>query len=168
MHSLHDETSPNGLRLCQLAESTPLRIMSTSFPHKDIHKRTWRAPDGRTTNQIDHVLVNRRRRSSILDVRVCRHANCDSDHYLIKVKVRQKISGSNKDKGKKRLKWDVERLKDERVVRDTFRKKINEQESQNGEDVKGTWESIRNAITEAAKLAIGEKRRGSIRSAEMQ
>ncbi|XP_071652502.1 craniofacial development protein 2-like [Temnothorax longispinosus] len=162
MHSLHDETSPNGLRLCQLAESTALRIMSTSFSHKDIHKGTWRAPDGRTTNQIDHVLVNRRRRSSILDVRVCRHANCDSDHYLVKVKVRQKISGSNKDKGKKRLRWDVGRLKVEKVVEDTFRKKINEhlQESQSGEDIKTDMEAIRNAITEAAKLAIGEKQRG--------
>ncbi|XP_024884727.1 craniofacial development protein 2-like [Temnothorax curvispinosus] len=159
MHSLHDETSSNGLRLCQLAESTALRIMSTSFPHKDIHKGTWRAPDGRTTNQIDHVLVNRRRRSSILDVRVCRHANCDSDHYLVKVKVRQKIFGSNKDKRKKRLKWDVGRLKVEKVVGDTFRKKINE-ESQSGEDIKRTWEAIREAITKAAKLAIGEKQRG--------
>ncbi|XP_071653361.1 craniofacial development protein 2-like [Temnothorax longispinosus] len=162
MHSLHDETSPNGLRLCQLAESTALRIMSTSFPHKDMHKGTWRTPDGRTTNQIDHVLVNRRRKSSILNVRVCRHANCDSDHYLVKVKVRQKISGSNKDKGKKRLRWDVGRLKVEKVVGDIFRKKINEhlQESQSGEDIKRTWEAIRNAITEAAKLAIGEKQRG--------
>jgi exonuclease III len=38
-HSLHDNTSPNDLRLCQLVESMDLRIMSTSFPHKNIHKR---------------------------------------------------------------------------------------------------------------------------------
>ena len=28
------------------------------FPQKDIYKLTWRSPDGRTENQIDHVLVN--------------------------------------------------------------------------------------------------------------
>lgn len=31
MYSLHDETSPNGLKLCQWAENSLLRIMSTAF-----------------------------------------------------------------------------------------------------------------------------------------
>lgn len=83
---LHDETSPNRLKL---AENLSLKILSTAFQHKNIHKDTWRMPSREIINYIDHVLlVNRRRGSSVLDVRVCRDANYDSDYYF--VKIRQK------------------------------------------------------------------------------
>jgi len=39
------------------------------FLHRNIHKYSWTPPNGKTHNQIDHVLVNRRWHSSILDVR---------------------------------------------------------------------------------------------------
>jgi len=44
-HSLHERTNGNGYRLVQLAALNNMVIGSTMFPHKNIHKSTWTAPD---------------------------------------------------------------------------------------------------------------------------
>jgi len=49
------------------------------FPHKDIHKETWYSADGRTTNQTDHVLISKRFRSKITDIRTLRGPYIGSD-----------------------------------------------------------------------------------------
>jgi hypothetical protein len=76
------------------------------FPHRNIHKYTWTAPDGKTNNQIDHVLIDRRWHSCILDVRSFRGADCDTDHYLVVAKVRERLSARKKAAQK----TDVERF----------------------------------------------------------
>jgi endonuclease/exonuclease/phosphatase family metal-dependent hydrolase len=48
-------------------------------------------PAGRTVNQIDHVLINKRRATIVEDVKTMRGANCDSDHFLIRTIIRQNI-----------------------------------------------------------------------------
>jgi hypothetical protein len=62
------------------------------FPHRNISKYTWTSPVGKTHNQIDHILVDRRRHSNVLDVRSFRAADCDSDHYLVVAKVRERLA----------------------------------------------------------------------------
>jgi hypothetical protein len=64
------------------------------FPHRNIHKFTWTSPVGKTHNQIDHIFRDRRRHSSILDVRSFREADCDTDHYLVVAKVRERLAMS--------------------------------------------------------------------------
>jgi hypothetical protein len=66
--SLYALNNDNGVRVVNFATSKNLTGKSIMFPHLDIHKVTWTSPDVRTRNQIDHILIDRRRYSSILDV----------------------------------------------------------------------------------------------------
>ena len=82
------------MRIVTFATSKNLVVKSTMFPHRIIHKYTWTSPDGKTHNQIDHILIDRRRHSSIrvLDVRSFRGADFDTDHYLVVAKLRKRLA----------------------------------------------------------------------------
>jgi len=63
------------------------------FSYRNIRKFTWTSADGKTQNQIDHILIDRSR-SSGLDVRSFRGADCDTDHCLVVAKVRERLAVS--------------------------------------------------------------------------
>ena len=71
-------SNDNGVRIVNFATSKNLVVKSTMFPHRNIHKCTRTSPDGQTHNQIDHILIDRRRLSSIIDVRSFKGADCDT------------------------------------------------------------------------------------------
>jgi hypothetical protein len=100
-------------------------ISSTCFPHKEIHKRTWASPDGTVFDQINHILIDRRFSSSILDVRSYRGANCDSDHYLVKIIFRCRINISRPIKGQVQPKIDIENLNDHIKLKELQKMKKN-------------------------------------------
>jgi hypothetical protein len=89
--SLHEASNDNGVSVVNFVTSKNLIVKSTTFPHSDIHKHTWTSPDGVKHNQIDHVLIEKRRHSNILDDRSFRRTDCDTDLYL----VDNKIKGEN-------------------------------------------------------------------------
>jgi hypothetical protein len=62
------------------------------FPHRSIQKYTWTFPDGQTHNQINHVLIDRRRDLSILDVPYFRGSDCDTDHSLVVAKIMERLA----------------------------------------------------------------------------
>lgn len=61
------------------------------FSHKDIHLHTWTSPNGAHKNQIDHVVINRKFKRSLIDVRVTRGANVESDPSLLIIKLKLKL-----------------------------------------------------------------------------
>jgi hypothetical protein len=65
----HKISNDNRVRVVvNFGTSKNLVVKSTMFPHHSIHKYTWTSPNGQMHNQIDHVLIDRRRHSSIPDV----------------------------------------------------------------------------------------------------
>jgi hypothetical protein len=75
--SLHVISNDNGVGVVIFATSENLTVKSTIFPHHNINKFTWTSLDGKTHNQIDYIFIDRKRHSSILDVRSFRAADCD-------------------------------------------------------------------------------------------
>jgi hypothetical protein len=104
-------SNDNAIRLKNFACSKNMVVASTLFNHKDIHKMNWRSPDGQTFNQIDHLLIDARHVSNVMDVRTSRGANIDSDHYLLISKIRSRISNARKTYGSYARKFNSEKLK---------------------------------------------------------
>jgi hypothetical protein len=50
--SLHQNSNDNGDRLINFAMSENQVVKSTDFPHRNIHKYTWKSHDGRFTNRL--------------------------------------------------------------------------------------------------------------------
>jgi hypothetical protein len=64
-----------------------------------------------TNFQSDHLLIDARHVSNVLDVRTFRGANIDSDHYLLISKIRSRISNARKTYGSYARKFNSEKLK---------------------------------------------------------
>ena len=109
-YSLHNLMNDNGSWLIQFAVSLNKIIGSSFYPHKNIDNCTWRSPDGVRFNQIDHLLIDRRRKRNLMDVRSYRGANIDSDHYLVIAHLRVRISNVNKATGTRTSMYDVSKM----------------------------------------------------------
>jgi septum formation inhibitor MinC len=68
-NSLHQISNDNGVTVVNFAKSKNLTVESTMFPLCNSHKFASTSPDGKTHNQTDHVLIDRRQHSGIIDVR---------------------------------------------------------------------------------------------------
>jgi hypothetical protein len=130
------------------------------FPHQNIHKYTWTTPDGNINNQIDHVLIDRRWHSSILDVRSFRGADCDTDHYLVVAKVRERLSA--RKQAAQNTDVEIFNLKklSEMEVRKQFQIEISNrfealENLNDSEDVNRAWENITENIKFSAKETQG-------------
>ena len=92
----------NGEKVINFCEQNNLVITGTCFPHKRIHLATWKSPDGKITNQIDHVLISQQHRTYVMDTRVMRGADVASDHYLLRTKIRLKLQSNKKIAGSRK------------------------------------------------------------------
>ena len=93
-----------------LADFCSTNTLVTIFLHRKCHKATWVSSDKLTENQIDHVMVRQRYRSSLQNVRVRRGADIGSDHYFVVTKIKMRLS-TRKNLPKPRKKFNVGELK---------------------------------------------------------
>ena len=89
-HSI-GEMNGNGVLLVDYAVSNDLVIGETLLKHKTIHKYTWMSPDGPTRNQIEHFLISKHWRSSLLNVHGFPGVHMNSDHILVVAEIQIKL-----------------------------------------------------------------------------
>jgi len=96
--SLYENMRDNGLLMAQYTEMHRMIIKSTCFSHKNIHKRTWKRHGSKVVNQNNYIIVSSSYASAIIDVRMMRSHNCDTDHHLVLSKNRQQLDNIQKEK----------------------------------------------------------------------
>lgn len=167
--SLHESTNENGLRLLTFASSANMKICSTMFPRKQIHKATWASPDGKTNNQIYHVLIDNRHFSSVTNVRTIRGAEFGTDHYLVLISLRQRIN-VNKKKAARKEQMDTEKIKVPEVQREFTIKLTNRFQILEDESIIGTqiaepnmieekWKKLQMVVNDTVKEVCGQKKK---------
>jgi hypothetical protein len=65
---LHEVSNDNGVKAVSFATFITSVVESTMFPHRDIHKYTYNSLDRKTHYHAGHVLIDRRRHSSMADI----------------------------------------------------------------------------------------------------
>jgi hypothetical protein len=55
------------------------------------------SPNGKTHNEIDHILIEGQRHSSILDVQSFRAADCDTDHHRAVANIGEILAVNKQD-----------------------------------------------------------------------
>ncbi|XP_060530071.1 craniofacial development protein 2-like [Cylas formicarius] len=158
-HSLHNVTNDNGDRLADFAIAMNMSVRSTQFQRKNIHKITWVSNDGVTQNQIDHVLIDGRFSSNIEDVRSMRGADSDSDHFLVRSKLKEKLSTKRSSTKETRKKWDINkftRLQKVQEYKEAIRNKMQMLQTETTEEnVEVEWQQLKTIVREAASETIG-------------
>src|SRR3978361_1153587 len=158
-HTIHERTNDNGQRLCSLAARSNMIISSTKFKHLKRHKVTWIAPDQRICTQIDHVLIIKRKQSSIKDVRTYRGAWADSDHFMVTATIKQKIKRTKNTRDPRRNR-DIESLR-KREVKEKYvmelEKNIKKQSSETG-NIDEVWKGMNEDLIQIAEKQIGIKK----------
>ncbi|XP_071652474.1 uncharacterized protein [Temnothorax longispinosus] len=93
------------------------------------------------------------------------HANTNlNDHYLVKARLRERLSNVECAKGLEKPHWDIEKLRQPEILnhyQDTLNGKLEEEQENLIENnvVKRKWDEIKKAIKETARETIREKKR---------
>ena len=161
-HSYHTESNDNGKRMLDFCTMHQLTIGGTLFEHKDIHKTTWRSPNGQTVTQIDHICISKRWSHSLLDVRSMRGADINTTHYLVRGFISVKLKCPQKRKKSIRMPA-LEHLRD-RSKSQEYSNKIAEKYYSKAQEhgdslLEDQWKNLRDTIFDVSFEVLGERGR---------
>jgi len=120
-----------------------LFITNTNFKHHIRRLYTWQSPCGQYRNQIDYILVRKRWKSSVKDIKTYPGMDCGSDHNALVAEICLKLKKSKKLIPKTKLNTealDQYRLEVNKAIEDM---RLEENETDNVEEL---WQKFKNAV----------------------
>lgn len=139
-----------------------MRITNTFFKHKEIHKFTWEARG--TKSIIDYTITNEKMWPNVIDTRVYRGAEIDSDHYLVKTKIRIPKKYIKKKEYKAETtegKYKIQLLEEE-SVRKLYQQRLESKLKGRSGEINNDWEKLKTAVKKTAFEVLGTQRRRKI------
>lgn len=156
-----DIINDNGEVLREFATFNELKITNTFFRKKDIHKYSWSARGLRSL--IDYIVISKKLAKQVIDTRVYRGFDVCLDHYLVISKIRlyrrwKKIKAPTKKANDEVFRvYLLEHESTRRLYQDRINVQINNIPT--SKDIEVEWSNIKQIMIQAAKEAIGVKKR---------
>ena len=150
------QMNENGLLFADFYTLNELIIGGTLFPHKPTHKSTWISPDLQTENQIDHITITKKWRRVLLDVRVKRGADINSDHHLLVGEFRMELAAKKKTDNKVQRRFEIRKRQNTKTRQElgiTLQNRF--QTLEEGKNIDEKWTRCKNAITDTCEQVLG-------------
>ena len=147
----------NGRLLLEFCSELGMTITNSLFQQKDRYKTTWRHPRSKHWHLLDYILVRQKDRSDVLHTRVLPSADCDTDHRLVRAKVRLSIKPKVNKKILQKKKLQVDKLSAKKEEFQTklasrLNSEINPDQSPDPELV---WENLKTVLHDTTAEVVG-------------
>ena len=146
-----------GDRLEEFSITNNLVVSNTFFQHHPRRLWTWKSPGDGVRNQIDYILISKRWKSSLQNVKTLPGADCGSDHQLLMAKMRIKLKVKKSEAPPAR--YDVHEIPQKFTVevRNRFQQLLQtDEEEQTPNEL---WEDMKAVVVTEAKKHIPKKKR---------
>ena len=156
------EQNENGELFSEFCMFNDLVIGGTFFPHKPIHKKTWKSPDRKTENQIDHITIDRKWRRSLHDVRVKRGAGAATDHFLVVSEIQIKFKAYKDQGSRPSHKFNVNCLKENGKVNEfsvELKNKLCSPAQLQEENIEDQWHHIQEVWKSTCSTVLEKKKK---------
>ena len=143
-----------GKMLIDFCKQHDLVVINTWFKKRKTMLYTWKSPGERNRYQIDYILVKQRFRNSTRDVKTLPGADIDSDHNLLVAEVQTRLKVIKKA-GKRKPKWNLERIKSkENHVKEVMEQKFSQIDGVTG-SVEDNWGKVKETLLDILNNDIG-------------
>ena len=147
-----------GELIANFAVLNDLDISNNTFQKKKHSLFTWSSNDKKTRNQIDYVLISRRRRTSITNTFSTRCFLTDTDHKPVISDIKLKVEAYTKKA--EVVRYNLESLRKPDVA-EKFRDMLYEkfeaaEETRDVVDVEAQWSQLKTVLHEAAEKNLGK------------
>ncbi|KAF2880277.1 hypothetical protein ILUMI_25900 [Ignelater luminosus] len=102
------------------------------------------SPDGTTEDQIDHLPIDKKSATSILDMRTRTRACCGSDQFLVQARFTYRINSKTQQKRHRQEKLDIDKLKEpsyQKRLEEEVERKLAEENNRNS-SIEVKWNSL--------------------------